>query len=299
MKISEAFECGLIPKEYDDVFPIYCKCGSEIEVSDNLTRMWCPNEKCDSKQIARMSKMLTKFEVKDIGDSYCADLWEEMKRFGLAQSHMNVFLLPFSEYPQTYTIDVTLKKFKSIQAVVKDSIFNGGYTLSHIVSNMALPGLDINARKLFAGFRSVKEMQVYCRNTYGSDGLLKFVQSKFGSGVACVNVLHTLAKFGSDIEIAERIFNIKKSTGRTIKVAVTGRISDAGSYTRKEYIKYCNDLCNGDVEIIDTAASSSVMFVIADDYIDSDKYRYGEENNILISSLGFINWLNSEVIGSE
>ena len=299
MKISEAFECGKIPMSYKGVFPEHCQCGAEIEISDSLTKLWCPNEKCDKKQIARLRKMLAKFEVKDIGESYCEDLWECLVRNDMSESHMNIFRLPYSEYPNTYQPEVTMKKFNSIQNVVKDSLFNGGYTLGNLVANMALPGLDMNARKLFAGFNSVEEMQLYARKMYGEYGLLTLIRRRFGKGVMCQNVVHTLAVFGSDIRIAQKIFNVKKAVSQEIRVAITGRITDIGRYSRKEFLKYCNDLCDGIAEVVDVSPSSSILFVVADDYINSSTYEYGEENNILINSVDFVDWLKDEVIGCE
>lgn len=299
MKVSEALEKGTIPIQYKGIVPLKCRCGAEIEVNETLTKMWCPGDKCISKQIARMNEMLTNFGVKNIGLSYCRDLWYEMERYGLGDSHMNVFLLPFTEYPQTYKLDVTMKKFEAIQNAVKEVHFNGGLTLGELVSKMALPGLDLNARKLFRGFSSVKEMQMYAKLRYKEQySLLRLVQSRFGRGVACVKVIHTLAQFGKDIEIAQNIFTMRKSVNKEIKIAITGRITDYGRYTRKDFLRECNKICEGKVEILDVNPSSEIEFVVADDFIDSSTYDYGEEYGILISSDKFVQWLREEVLGN-
>ena len=114
MKVSEAFEKCIIPKKYENIVPLRCKCGAELEVSDNLTKLWCPSDKCTHKQIARMNDMLNNFGAKNIGISYCTRLWKEMERCGLDDSHMNVFLLPYYEYPDGNSQEVTLKKFNEI-----------------------------------------------------------------------------------------------------------------------------------------------------------------------------------------
>lgn len=296
MKISEAFDKGLIPSDYIGELPTHCKCGAELEVSESLTKIWCPSDKCTYKQIARLNAMLTNFGVKDIGLSYCKSLWNEMERCGLSDSHMNVFRLPLSEYPEVNKIEITEKKFNAIQSVVRESFFNSGYTLGDIVANMALPGMDLTARKLFAGFNSVKDMFRYANAKYGECGMLRLIQSKFGTGVTCIKIAHVFAAFGKDLELIEEIFNIRKSSHTLIKVAITGRISQYGNYTRKEFIKECNKICNGVAEIVDTGVNSDIQFVIADSSSESSKYMYGEEYGILISSTEFVNWLRSEVV---
>lgn len=296
MKVLEAFEKGLIPEDYRGIVPFKCKCGCELEVNETLAKLYCPSDKCIGKQIARMNDMLTNFGVKNIGISYCADLWHEMVRCGLGDSHMNIFLLPFDEYPRTYNTEVTLKKFNEIQRVVKESIFNHGYSLGELAANMALPGLDLNARKLFAGFNSIQEMQSYAHKKYGKYGLLDIITDRFGSGVNRVKMAHIFSTFGRDIAIAQNIFGMRKAVSREIRVAITGRISAYGSYTRKAFLAECNRICDGIAEILDVNPSSSIEFVIADDYIDSSTYAYGEEYGIIVSSTEFVNWLKDEVI---
>ena len=296
MKVSEAFDSGLIPESYVGIIPLKCKCGADIEVNESLTQMWCPSDKCTYKQIARMNNMLTNFDVKDIGESYCGALWNEMCRYGLGESHMNVFLLPYNEYPEVYGPEITLKKFNNIQAAVKDSLFNGGYSLGELVSKMSLPYLDINARKLFYGFNTIQDMQRYASRRYSDHCIYRFLKDRFGGDVSVRKILHTLSEFYDDIIIAQKIFGTKKAVFRQIKVSITGRITNYGSYTRKEFVRVCNKLCDGVAEIVDVSPSSEIVWVIADNESDSSKYLYGEDNNILISSTGFVRWLQEEVI---
>ena len=300
MKVTEAFESGLIPMSYKDIIPTTCKCGAELEVSDTLTKLWCPSDKCINKQIARMCNMLSNFGVKNVGLTYCKYLWREMERCGLEDSYMNVFKLPFYEYPDINTPNVTLKKFNEIQNVIRDSLYSGGYTLGDLVSKMALPGLNMNARKLFYGFNSVEELQLYARLRYKNDEypLLRLIQDRFGSGISCVKVIHTLAQFGNDISIAQELFGMRKAAKREIKVSITGRISIYGKYTRKEFLREINKMCDGLVEVLDVNPSSDIEFVIADDVVDSSTYEYGEDYGLLINSRDFVDWLREEVIGN-
>lgn len=299
MNVSEAFDKGIIPMKYIDIVPKRCKCGCELEVSESLTKLWCPSDKCTNKQIARMNEMLNNFGVKSIGLSYCKRLWYEMERCGLDYSHMNVFLLPHYDYPEGNSAEVTLKRFNDIQNVVKDSIYNGGYTLGELVSKMALPGFDLNARKLFNGFNSVKELQLYARSRYSksSTPIYSLIQDRFGYGVTSRRVLHLLSQFGEDITIAQNIFGIRKCSSREIKVSITGRISSYGVFSRKEFLREVNKICDGVAEIIDVNPSSDIEFVIADDVVNSSTYDYGEEYGLLINSRDFVKWIKEEVIG--
>lgn len=297
MKIQKAFDSGLIPASYVGVIPLKCHCGEELEVNDTLTKMWCPSERCDWKQVARMNKMLTAFGVKDIGESYCVELWREMKNVGLDDSHVNVFRLTYPDYPDRFSDEVTLKKFNNIQKVITDSLFDTGYTFGELVSKLSLPNFDINARNLLIGFNCLEDMILYVKSMYpGEYSLYTFVRERFGYGVQSRKIYNTLYTFQKDIKIAEEIFGLRLSVRKQIRVAITGRIECAGRFTRKEFVKHCNDMCSGYAEIVDSSASSSVQWVIADESSDSSKYNYGVRNGILINSSEFENWLKEEVI---
>lgn len=293
MKVSEAFDVGIIPASYKSIVPLKCKCGSDLEVSNTLTRMWCPSSKCDWKQIARMNKMLTSFGVKDIGESYCANLWVEMQYFGIADSHVNVFNLPFSRYPATYSVDVSYKKFNNIQSVVRLNNFGSGMYLGTLVSKLALPDLDINARKLFNGFNSISEFNSKTKEKYGS--IYNYVKYVFGTGIMSKKIYNVIRDFYRDIQIAERIFKTKSAVEREIRVSITGRVKRAGRFTRSQYLSYCNDICDGFAEIVDVNPGPSILCVIADEPSQNSTYNYGANNNMIITSDNFVNWLKEQV----
>lgn len=299
MKISEAFEKGIIPKEYEGVFPLKCSCGADIEISETLTKMWCPSERCTHKQIARMCKMLQAFGVKDIGESYCEELWECLELYGLDSSYMNVFLLPLHRYPYMRTNEFNLKRFKSIQQVVKDSVLNNNLTFSDLIFKMSLPGLGSNAYKLCDGFANHVHMIKYANLKYKSRSMYNLICSRFGYGVTSKNILNTLVQFNDDIILAEKIFSLRPPVGRVIKVAITGRIKNVGKYTRNDFLKYCNELCGDKAMVVDAPPSNSIEFVVADEESNSSTYSYGEDYNILIDSKEFISWLRNEVLNDE
>lgn len=298
MTINDAFNAGIIPEQYKGVFPTHCRCGSEIEITESLTKMWCPNERCDWKQIARMNNMLTNFGVKDIGEAYCKELWECLKYEGLDDSYVNVFRLPFHKYPEINSKEVTAKRFNNIQSAVRDSWYDGGLYLGELIAKLSLPGLDNNARKLFFGFNSLQDMVNALNKHYNENvnGLYRYIQSMFGYGVASRKIYESIRIFKQDILTAQRIFNVKEPVYKSIRIAITGSITRAGKYTRKNFIKYCNNICNGVAEVVDGSASSSIMFVVADSPSDSSKYAYGRNNDCLITSDKFVEYLKSEVI---
>lgn len=296
MKVEEAFQSGLIPKEYIGIVPFKCKCGADNEVSDTLTRMWCPSNRCYNKQIARMNKMLTAFDVKGIGEEYCRSLWNKMEMVDLEDSYVNVFKLKLSDYPDDYGEEVTKKKFNSIQAVVMESIYSGGYSFGEVVSNLCLPGLDNNAKRLFQDFDGLKDFIGSTTASFGKYGVYKYVSELFGYGVLTDQIVSTISEFAHDILIAEKLFLIREPVSVYIQIAMTGKVSNAGSFTRKEFVKYCNEICYGKAEIIEAGASSKTKFVIADFPSDSSKYNYGQSKGILITSDKFIEYLKQEVI---
>lgn len=299
MTVEEAFNTGLIPASYKNIIPLKCRCGSDNEISDTLTRMWCPSERCYNKQISRMSRMLASFRVKGVGEEYCKLLWREMERVGLDESYVNVFNLKLSDYPDEYSKEVTIKRFNSIQDIVADSIYSGGYSFGELISNLSLPGLDVSAKKLFSECNSLDDFIDMCNSKYKEFGVYHYIASIFGYGIQTKQIIETIRNFSNDIIIAEKLFLIREPVSMQIQVAITGRISLIGNYTRKEFVKYCNELCSGKAEIIDAGASSSTVFVIADSPSNSSKYNYGVKRGILINSEQFIGVLKREVMSVE
>ena len=296
MTVEEAFNSGLIPASYRGVIPEKCKCGADNEITDTLSNMWCPSNRCYNKQIARMSRMLASFGVKGIGDEYCKLLWREMEYACLDDSFVNVFKLKLSNYPDEYGCDVTVKRFKSIQGVIADSIYSGGYSFGEIVSNLTLPGLDTNAKRLFANSRGLRDFIQQCNTMYGEYGVYYYIADLFGYGIQTEQIVNTINKFSHDIIIAENLFLIREPVDKHIQIAVTGKISRIGNFTRKEFVRYCNEICLGKAEIVESGASSATMYVVADSPSNSSKYNYGYRKGILINSEEFIDILKKEVV---
>ena len=299
MKITEAFSKGIIPKSYEGVFPLRCTCQEELEVNESLTKVWCPNPNCGCKHSARLTKMLTNFGVKGVGPAYCEKLWEAMERHGYGNSHVNVFHFPLSLYPMSSVVTdtTTLKSFQAIQKVLAQNLLGAGDTFSSIVSKLALPNFNINAKNLFDGCNSLEEFDERAYKEYpASDNpRLSLIQSCFGSGVQSEIIYSTLTTYEEDIRIAEDTFNIRPEASEKMYICITGKVSKAGKFTRDQFVAYCNNLPNTKYEVVNVDAGPRVACVVADEPSSSRKYSYGKANDILITSDVLVSYLRNEV----
>lgn len=298
MKILEAFEKGLIPADYKDLIPIKCEyCNSELEVTENLKTLCCPNTNCFNKMSSRLEEMLKNFGIVGNGSSYCELLVDALLSNGI-QSHLGIFTLPLRCYPDYYGIVVTRAKYLAIQHTLEK--YNNDETLvtySQLVKNLALPGLNTYADKIFSGVNSYADFKDLTVSRGKS--VYKFVSEIVGYGVRAVEITNTLNYFKGELEALDTLFKCSKSSGKIINVAITGRITKCGRYSRNEFVNYVNKLGKGLLCIQDSEALESVNAVVADSFSGSRTYNAGVRRGVLMDSNEFIAYFLKEVTKYE
>ena len=99
--IRDAKEMGIIPKQYEEVFPDFCECGSENIIKKSLTQAMCCDPRCKVKLAYALSEMFSRFGVKGVGDETCKKMiygiYDKLKY----KSHLEVFLLEYADYPSS------------------------------------------------------------------------------------------------------------------------------------------------------------------------------------------------------
>ena len=86
LKVSEAFNNGVIPIKYKNVVPNSCKCGAELEVNDSLTKLWCPSDKCTHNKATRIHSY--GYHPNHIFPSHAIALYNRISLYSLHQSYL-------------------------------------------------------------------------------------------------------------------------------------------------------------------------------------------------------------------
>lgn len=294
MKIIEAFEKGLIPADYKDIVPTKCEvCGEDLDVSENLKTMCCPNPYCLNKMSNRLEEMLKNFGIVGNGSSYCELLADALMEQGI-ESHLGIFTLELKHYPNYYGSVVTREKYLTIQGALKKFNETGNLlTYGQLVKNLALPGLNTYAEKIFSGINSYNDF-VNATEGRGID-TYQFVGSKIGYGLRASELKDTIEYFRDELEALDKLFKCRVSSGKTMFVAITGRVTKYGRYTREEFVKVVNDLGKGKLQIQDSEALESVKAVVADSVSSSRTYKAGVRRGVLMNSNEFIEFFKKEV----
>lgn len=285
MLVLEAKKSGLIPNEYWDVVPDTCPdCGKPLSITYNRKTLLCDNPYCDVKIIKRMAEMLSNFGIKGTGESYCEQLFyriwdyrEELikkgedyryikeDRFGI--SPLEIFKLPLNEYSKVYNSAVREYKFNCIQSVLSKK-----YLFTDVVAKCALPGLKVNANKLFYGCESFED---FYNKTNKLQELESYVNRIYNYGDLADNMIMTIKMYLPDFIYMDKLFKYKKLPKETIKIAITGEINKIGNMSRDVFVSNMINLSEGTINIVNSKALASVSYIIADSNNGSRTYNSG------------------------
>lgn len=137
MKLSKALE--YIPTKYHTLLNkvMYCPdCKTELEVSDNLTRLYCPNNQCGNKIASRFYSAIEVFNLKGVG--------------GITTQNY-VSALNYETVVDALQSDLTGEYFKQWAATPHHP--------GDILAMLALPGLsNATATKIFETVNSWEEL---------------------------------------------------------------------------------------------------------------------------------------------
>lgn len=291
--VLEAKDNGLIPYAWHNVIPNECECGTELNISDNLKTTLCPNVKCLHKVSNRASEMLQNLGVKGLGESYCLGFF---KQNGIGQlSHLAILTATPEEHNKYHTLTVRTNYYNLIQEVLKKP-----RTFREVVSCLSFPGLDTTAYKLFKGNNSFEEaIDEVAKKDFNGDNhsrIRAWVATKLlrGGKVANANIVNTLIDFAPELVAINLIFTIKPDAREEVVIAITGSPHLSGM-TKDKYIAMLNSLSPENIVVIRKDSESGVQFILADSESNSSKYLYGKNNNLLINSIEFEQYIVNRI----
>lgn len=269
---SEIEEHGMIDSEVLANIPNYCDgaygCGSELEFTDNLTQIYCPNRFCTHKIASRLEAMAKEMQADGWGLETCLKI---VKMFGL-KSPAQVFLIPSVSEDRLQlaasNVPAFDKKLKSICDPARRRV-----QLWQVVKLMNIPGLAMNAMKIFDGYTSMEEAYKEIEARQVPLIMERLGISKNGdSSVMAISIYDTLIEYKDELLAAENRFTVYAPEGEPLKMAITGGVE---GYTNKgEFVKYLNLIGQGKFSIsLMNTVSAQVDILVADNDTSSKKYK--------------------------
>lgn len=216
-------------------------CGAELEFTDNLVQLYCPNRFCTHKVAARLEAMAKEMKADGWGMSTCLEVVHKFKLISPAM----VFLieqLPIDKYPAELKVSGFQTKLSNICDRSKRRV-----QLWEVVKLLGVPGVSDIARKVLDGYDNIEEafedIEKYQAGLI-ADKLGLSVKSE--NGVLALNTYITLIEYKNEILQAVKHFDIYKPVGDSIRIAITGGVE--GYSNKDDFIRHLNieleGLCN-------------------------------------------------------
>lgn len=290
--VEDAILIGTIPKEYENIFPKRCECGSEFIISHNNKTIRCCNPNCWIKVGLALSEMFKNFECTDIGPK---------TGIKVAKYCIENGLFKFPTHTEIFNIVNNKDLFFLVGSKWNDIVISCNkitttkMNFSTLVSKLSIPTFDTSSTKIFKDIASVAQLF----ELYKSDSIPKFLAEH---GVYDLRRSQELVDNLSTILYLERNMKVPLTKPGLIhrKLCITGSVVvDGVSMTRKDFLAHVNELCNiNNVQLFTISLSnafSEVDCVIADYPSNTNKYIKGRNAGILSTAQDYVDRLRKEV----
>lgn len=174
MKVSD-----LILKHPNWGLPSKCPlCGTELEVNDNLTRIFCPNENCKTYIMGRLNKWTNVLRIKEFGGSTLTSLTENhfVETISDLYNSENIKKLQSLEGYGARSVEILLNELGKKKSC-KLSEFIAGYNISGIGLKLAQKVIDN------CGINAVEDIFNKNANDFITEGIGPKTAEKLYSGL--------------------------------------------------------------------------------------------------------------------
>jgi len=262
ISLQEAIDNELLSKKLIEILPNngYCECGSELEFTDSLRQVYCTNRYCYLKVAARLEDMAKEMKVSGWNKDTCIDICKHFK----LKSPYQVFLLENQEWDG---VDGFRDKVNNICNIEKRK-----FRLWEVVKLSGIPNIENIAYKIFDGYDSLEEAYNDIKKYQ-----VPFIADRLGlknadTGVLAVKVYNTLLDYEAELLFGEKKFEIIKTDGDKIYLAISGNVE--GFPNKTSFINYINMKYKGKVKVIlMNSVVSDIDALIVDGDTNNRKYK--------------------------
>ena len=279
MKIKEAYDENIIPKEIVDAIGCTCQyCGSDLLISINLKRITCSNNNCTKLLANSLEYFLKSLGVRDFGPAVCYDIVNEM---GLEYSY-EIMGLDFEEMPQRYSDEVKFKLWGQVQDAKRQPIHK-------IIRALGLAGIDKSAEKIFGSISTADDLREFLEFLMFGDTANQEIATILGisPGDRSLAVLMEIINNSELILGAVEMFDIEPvkqaSESKVINIAITGGIK--GWKNKEQFVEHLNKKYDKVFIKYNTTFNKSIDVLVTDTSDPtSSKYKKAVSNQIPVIS---------------
>lgn len=281
MKVTEAFEQGILNEYYKPFINDTCECGSPLHITRNRKRYYCENPRCIIQLVKMAENMLKKMNVLGLGK---ARLREIMR--GREDTILQLWVNPF----------VPLGIKNEMEKFCKKPI-----SYRRAIQMLSIPGFNKKAYKLFDGIDSYKQ---YVEDVQREQSLDLWLFKKLGrTGLEYDFIKKTLILFDKELYGLHYVFNIKEQARVTLRLVISG--NPKGYKNKEVYIQHLNEIGGKYFEFELCSAVASVHFIIADTDNPTPKWKRAKKREeeegriVLMRSWEYLAYLQNAIKNLE
>jgi hypothetical protein len=153
-EVSRMVPFGSLPsiKKFVDILMVESECsacGSDMELSDSLKSLYCPNPLCRDKGVMRLKTMLADLKVRDMGEARC----QKFLDYYNVNDPVSIFLYEPSDGPlfEGASMEFSEGVYDQIQEALE------GIKLFEYIKVLNLPNIATSAYDIFAGYNTLDD----------------------------------------------------------------------------------------------------------------------------------------------
>lgn len=140
--------------------------------------------------------------------------------------------------------------------------------LYKLAQYMSMEGIDSRAVNLFMGYDTFEKFYEELEEQ-GASMIVRLLNTDTNAdGVMVTSVYETLLENKEACIRSQQYFNVTKQAGRNMGIAITGKIREAGSYSKEEFIELLKARYSGKINFIqmdNVSMTNGVEVLVCDD----------------------------------
>lgn len=217
-----------LPQEFLAVLPSTCVCGSELEISETLTQVSCPNPRCITKVTQRLADLCKYLGILGLGEAKCRQFFECVRIY----NPYAIFAWTMNDAPRFQGVF----SVEFLQNIHNQLSSHREFTLPEFVKTGFLPGIQDSAFKLFKDYTSIGAF--YADLDAEGIALIARLLGLSQDSASVLSTYETLCVYRQDLIIGEKFVTIRQAV-KTLNVCISTAVG-APFKSKSDFVAYIN-----------------------------------------------------------